>query len=400
MVPVVVVNGGLNALGVIRSVARGRVPIYLVSTTRRDAAAWSRYCRFERFSTLKGYDLVCGLKDLSRRVGQRPVLMLTCDTEVATISTFREELAPFFRLSLPSKEMVHTLADKTLFQNFAEQKGFPVPRAVTICEPLDLSLLRSLTFPVVIKPNDKSLVLDGKVPRAVRSDTLESAHAAASHMLNCAKRLLVQEWIDGADSDIFFTLFTCDSNSRPMAMFSGRKLVCDPPSVGTTAICVEAPEVADELERITTHFISRTGYQGIGSLEFKRDRKDGRFVIVEPTVGRTDWQEEIATLCGINIPLMTYLTEIGQSIKDASCERAAVVWRASIGYQISPETLPQKARTFDGYFRLDDALPGIYHYVIDGFVGRICGLSRRFLRFPANTNVAAVPQSAARPSRL
>ena len=129
------------------------------------------------------------------------------------------------------------------------------------------------------------MVLSGRVERAVRADTLDQARAVAARMLERANRLVVQEWIDGADSDIYFTLFTCDSKSRA-AMFSGRKLVCDPPAVGNTAICVAAPEAADELGWLSKQFIARTGYKGIGSLEFKRDRKSGKFIIVEPTVGQ------------------------------------------------------------------------------------------------------------------
>ena len=54
---------------------------------------------------------------------------------------------------------------------------------------------------------------------------------------------------------------------------------------------------------------------GVGSLEFKRDRKTVKFMIVEPTVGRTDAQEEIATLCGVNIPLIAYSTALGGTIR-------------------------------------------------------------------------------------
>ena len=174
MVPVVVVNSSLNSLGVVRSLARGRMPIYLVATTRRGPAVWSRFCRFECIPSLVGRDLVDGLISLSRRIGQRPVLILTSDAEVQTISTYREEIAPYFRLSLPSKEMVRTLADKTLFQKYAEREGLPVPKAVAVCDLAGLSLLKTLAFPVVIKPADKTFVLDGKVERAVRCGTLES----------------------------------------------------------------------------------------------------------------------------------------------------------------------------------------------------------------------------------
>jgi D-aspartate ligase len=299
---------------------------------------------------------------------------------VATVSTHREERAAFFRLSLPAKEIVQVLADKTLFQKYAEREGFPVPRAVIIGNAAELPLLENLTLPLVIKPGDKTLVLDGRVERAVRTDTFECARTTARRMLNCADRLVVQEWIEGADTDIYFTLFTCDSSGRVTGMFAGRKLVCDPPAVGNTAVCTAAPAVAAKLEAMSLEFIARVGYRGIGSLEFKRDRKDGRFLIVEPTVGRTDWQEEIATLCGVNIPLITYWTETGQAVKDAPGQNRQVAWRSSRVHAVPREMRAPRLRTFDGYFRLSDPLPGLYHYVIESFLGRAYRFVRRGLR--------------------
>jgi predicted ATP-grasp superfamily ATP-dependent carboligase len=69
------------------------------------------------------------------------------------------------------------------------------------------------------------------------------------------------------------------------------------------------------LAGLTRHFIEQVRYEGIGGLEFKRDRRAGRIVIVEPTVGRTDWQSEIATLCGINIPLTVYWRTAHRSLR-------------------------------------------------------------------------------------
>jgi predicted ATP-grasp superfamily ATP-dependent carboligase len=283
--------------------------------------------------------------------------------------------------------MVRTLADKTLFQKYAEREGFPVPRAIVVCDPSDLPLLSSLKFPVVIKPGDKTLVLDGKVERVVRADTLESASAAAMRMLNRASRLVIQEWIDGRDTDIYFTLFTCDSHSHIAAMFSGRKLVCDPPAIGNTAVCAPAKDAAAELETMTRQFVARVEYQGIGSLEFKRDRANGRFVIVEPTVGRTDWQEEIATLCGVNIPLIAYWTELGQVSKEASNESAGTIWRSSVAHKVPAEVRVQGSHTYDGYFRLGDPLPGVYHYVIEAFAERLYRRARRTLGLSVHAKV-------------
>jgi D-aspartate ligase len=385
MVPVVVLSAGLNSLGVVRSLKSAGMPIYLVSTTRWCAAAWSRQCRHVRFSSLRGRQLIEELKSLAARLNSRPVLILNGDREVATVSAHRSEIEPLYRISLPRADMVTTLTDKTRFQTFAEREGFPVPRAVTVTNRADLGRLRELALPVVIKPADKTRVLHGYIDRAVRAETPEQAREICERMLgHCA--VLVQEWIDGEDSDIYFCLFVCGADSRPVGVFCGRKLVCEPPRVGSTALCVEATEVASELVALTAQFTARTHYKGLGSIEVKRDRKNGRFIIVEPTVGRTDWQEEIATLCGTNIPVMAYWSELGQPVP-AAREPAArrwpsVAWRSSIGFRPSPGSLLAGARVVDGYFRMGDPLPGIYHYLIEELARRALRRANRWLRRP------------------
>ena len=124
-----------------------------------------------------------------------------------------------------------------------------------------------------------------------------------------------------------------------------------------------APEVAYELVRQTRQFTASVGYQGLGSLTFKRDAHTGRFLILGPTVGRTDRQEEIATLCGVNIPLITYETELGRMPRLVNyTESGRIAWRASRGYRVLPECFHPATHLVDGYFRWDDPLPAVFHY--------------------------------------
>jgi D-aspartate ligase len=368
-VPVVVVEGTLNGLGVVRSLSHGGMPIYLLADSARCAAYWSRYCRFIRVAALGGRELIEALLQLSHRLDSRPVLILTGDESVNSVSEHRKLIEPHYRINLPSPEVVRALADKCLFHRLAEQEGFPVPRSVVVSDPADLALLGRLRPPLIVKPADKTLVLNGVVERAVRAADHEEAHHAATHMLARAPRLIVQEWVEGPDSEIYFSLFSCDRNGKPVGLFVGRKLVCSPPAIGSTAVCVPAPERAAELIPPTLQFIDRVGYRGLGSLEFKRDVTKGRFFIIEPTVGRTDWQEELATLCGVNLPLRTYLSESGQSIPPLAHDPLApVVWRQSAGFRVP---LAPGMRAVDGFFRWSDPLPGLYHYAYEGCLLRL-----------------------------
>lgn len=154
-----------------------------------------------------------------------------------------------------------------------------------------------------------------------------------------------------------------------------------PPAVGSAAICVAAPEVAEELHRQTLEFVRSVSYTGIGSLEFKRDSRTGRLLIVEPTVGRTDWQEEIATLCGVNVPLLTYWTAMKATpVPAGSPVSASVAWRSDNKFPIPRDLIASRVRVFDGYFRLRDPLPAVYYYGYERLAMRVWRRAVRLIR--------------------
>jgi D-aspartate ligase len=367
-VPAVVVGGSLNALGVVRSLSAGKMPIYMLETTRQCAAGWSRHCQFIRIPALDGQGLIGALVSLAARLGCRPVLILTGDESVEAVSAHRQRLESLYHISLPAHQVVRTLASKTLFQALAEGAGFEVPRAVCVTNAADLERIAMLEPPFVIKPGDKTLALKGLVGRAIRSESIAEAQQTSSEMLAHVPELIVQEWIDGPDSELLFTLFACDREGNLLAAFHGRKLLCDPPDVGTTAICRGAPEVAAEMRAVTEHFIALVPYRGLGSLEFKRDRKRNRLVFIEPTVGRTDWQSEIATLCGVNLPLRLYLAELGYVTPPLDEPAHTIGWRASARYRTA---LGPDFRVIDGFFRWSDPGPALYHYLYERGLVRV-----------------------------
>ena len=54
-------------------------------------------------------------------------------------------------------------------------------------------------------------------------------------------------------------------------------------------------------------------YRGLGSMEYKRDPRDNKYYMIEPTVGRADLQSGIADINGLNIPLIAYFDILGLS---------------------------------------------------------------------------------------
>jgi D-aspartate ligase len=367
--PVVVLGGSLNALGVVRSLKVGKMPVIVLETTRRCPAAWSKGVQFRRIPTHEGPELVATLISIGRQLGNRPVLILTSDPSVNCVSESRAQLEGLFRITLPSPEMVRDLGDKILFQQLAEREGFSVPRSLCVGEQAELAQLDGLTPPFIAKPADKRLVLNGVAERAVRAETLEQAKAEGAKLLQNAGRIVFQEWIPGGDTEIYFTLFSCADDGTITGLFAGRKLRCTPPAIGNTAVCVAAPpELAADLIGPTQAFIARVGYKGLGSLEFKRHQRTGRFLMIEPTVGRTDWQEEIATLCGVNLPLMSYCSALGRTPPAADNPTAKLAWRSSVGFGAP---LDAGVRAVDGYFRWTDPMPALFYYGFERGVQRL-----------------------------
>jgi len=309
--------------------------------------------------------------ELGSKLKSRPVLILTGDGCVDAVSSNRQKIQSLFRISLPSEETLQALADKSRFQELARRQGFDIPRGASLEGTEDLKRLEDLRLPLILKPANKKLVLAKSVERAVRAMTLSEAKSAAMRMLANAPEIIVQEWVDGPDSEIFFSLFSCDGDGNIVGIFTGRKVVCSPPGIGNTAICIAAPEEAAELQALVSRFVATVGYRGLGSIEFKRDRKTRRFVMIEPTVGRTDWQEEIATVCGVNLPLITYWTVLGTPSSSTVSAGRRVAWRSSIEHRIPSGALRPGTSVVDGVFRLSDPLPAVYFYVLERFASRI-----------------------------
>jgi predicted ATP-grasp superfamily ATP-dependent carboligase len=121
--------------------------------------------------------------------------------------------------------------------------------------------------------------------------------------------------------------------------------------------------MAGVLGPLTEKFLQVSDYEGLGSLEFKWDSQLDRFVIIEPTVGRTDWQEEIATLSGVNLPLIAYRHELGlPHISGAQTSRSAA-WQESFQHRQRSTQSLSGVRIYDGYWRNNDPIPAVVFYV-------------------------------------
>jgi predicted ATP-grasp superfamily ATP-dependent carboligase len=369
LIPAVVIGGtGPGTLGLLRSLSSAGIPVVLLDDDPSSAAMHSRHGYKIAAKHLSGEPLVEQLLSLATALGCRPVLLLNSDEAVLTISEYRAHLEGHYSFLSPSHDCVTSLINKTSFQQFAEANSFAVPRSVTINKVADMGRLAQLRYPCIVKPTWATPeYVRGQFERAYKVATSEAARKVCLRILAVVPDLVVQEWIEGPDSNLYFCLQYRGVDGSTVCTFTGRKLSVWPADVGVTASCTAAPEADSILQPLTTAFFDKVSFVGMGGIEFKRDARTGSFLMIEPTVGRIDGQEEVATLHGCNIPAAAYFYQIGSVVPSVLDNRPPVIWRDSISHwkavsrQHASLSSRRGMKIYDAYWRRDDPVPILFH---------------------------------------
>jgi predicted ATP-grasp superfamily ATP-dependent carboligase len=369
VLPAVVVGAGLNGLGVVRSLATTGAPIWLVAQAFDDPTAQTRLARQHRVRSLEDVRLIDDLLRLGENLGPA-VLFLTQEASVRLASGARDRLARHFLFYLPPHEVVLALTTKDGFRAAAERLGAPVPRTLNLTDAAGLEQARTLTFPLILKPNERDGAYDSRFRKAYRIASFPELARLHEEIAPHYRALIVQEWIEGDDSQIYFCLQHREPAPGRVVSFCGRKLRSFPPGVGGTASCVAAPpETWEGMIELTDAVFAPTGVAGMAGMEFKR-RPDGSFLMIEPTIGRTDFQHEVATWHGYNLVAAAYAGHAGRPPPVMARAGSAYIWfdpdseAKSIALTGGERSGPGgqdavKARRWNPYFSFRDPMPWV-----------------------------------------
>lgn len=367
--PAVVVGAGVNGLGVARSLKRAGVPAWLLDADPRRPEMHTWAAKPLPIAALHGETLIAELLRLgtTRFAGLRPVLLLTQEESVKAVSHHRERLSPCYRFTLPSKEIVDALQHKQGFQQLAEKFGAPIPPLVHVHTQEDLLALDGLQYPVVVKPGERHAEYGRQFKKAYRVEDASECITLVRRILPVMADVVVQEWTEGPDTNIYFCLQYLDQEGQTTASFTGRKIRSWPPQVGGTASCAPAPDADEELAGLTARFFRNAGVVGMAAMEYKRDVRSGEFRMVEPTIGRTDYQAEVATLNGVNLPYTAWCAELGRPAPARPTPTRTLAWRVRSEDEQSALAQGQRpAEGFEAYggiadawWRWSDPMPGL-----------------------------------------
>lgn len=255
--------------------------------------------------------LTAFLIERARSFGGRPILYSTSDAFVAYVSERRDELQPYFRLALPPRESVSVAINKAAMYAFASDAGVPIPCTHTPQTLDDVARLSTrVAYPVVVKPLIGHLWRETyRGDKAIRVDEGAALMELFRQILAAGQSALVQSLVTGANTNHYKVCGYFDGNGQARAMICMRKIRQHPVEfgVGTLMETVIEPEVRE----LGLRLFRALNWRGPGSIEFKRDDRDGCWKLIE--LNPRLWQQHaLATVAGVNFPMLQYLDLTGQ----------------------------------------------------------------------------------------
>lgn len=321
----VIVGMEENGLGVARALSVYRIPCIALAQPHWSPFCQTNTCKIVHSTSWTQEGVIGSLKSIGQRLDQRAPLIITKDEPVIWISDSRKELSEFYEINLPDQEIVDLLMNKAKFIEVAAKEGWPIPSSWMANNKDELvSTMKQFIYPCILKPQLRtSIYRQDSMKSAFRIESQEELIKIYDIVAQWEKEVVIQEWIEGRDDRIAFCLSYYDRRGNPLSMFPGRKLRQWPIRCGHTAIAEPAPEAwKTRLLTLTERIWKKVGFKGLGSIEYKMREGSDSPVIMEPTVGRTNLQNELAVINGQNIPAIAYFDLIGMDyIPGSSSEK-------------------------------------------------------------------------------
>jgi predicted ATP-grasp superfamily ATP-dependent carboligase len=311
-----------GALGVVRTLGRLGVPVFLMHGERHAPSGASRFCRGTFVCNGAGGaegDVVAFLREVGERLGDRPVLIPIDDPGTMIVDEHADTLAERFRFPRQPPGLVRALANKRELNRLARDHAIPTPEAVAAPDEDELArILDRSAFPVVLKSAES--IVPATLSRAplLIAGSREDALRAYRGMTPAERaNVLVQEYIPGGPESVWMFNGYFDERSSCLVGFTGRKLRQSPPYTGATSLGVCIPN--EEVAETTTRLMKELSYRGVLDIGYRYDARDGAYKLLDanPRVGST-FRLFVDPASGMDVVRALYLDLTGQAVEPVS----------------------------------------------------------------------------------
>lgn len=315
-----VLGMSIHGLAISRALARAGIEVYAIEQSPQLPATATRYAKVLYADGINSERAADILLEQRRFLPQdRPaVLYASSDNMVRSIAANWSRLEPYFRVSWSdSISTVQHLINKANLEQVCRDRDVLYPRSSILGEGDSIdAAIEEVGLPILVKPIRP---LSGF--KAVHIEHAEQLHRLVDQFRGDLP-FLVQRWIPGGDETLYFCSMVLD-NSQPLAVFTGRKLRAFPSGTGVGTVVESCP--APDVRAISEQFVAGLGLSGPIAIEYKRD-PEGRYWLIEPNVGRTEYSVDLIIQHGLNFPLLEYKLAQGRPEAAPDMPRREVIW--------------------------------------------------------------------------
>lgn len=367
----IVIGSNYRALGVVRSLGRQGIPVWVLKETDEYLAVASKYAQraFNRPATDERGQIAF-LLDLASKHDARGWLVFPTEDESASlIARHHEELSKHFIMTSPPWDVLRWGYDKRLTYPLAKEVGVDCPWTTYPTCREDVAALEC-SFPVILKPAYKKSINSLTASKAWRFDDHNSLLAGYDRACGIVEpeSLMIQEFIpaSGASQMSFAALV---KDEKPLAWLVARRTRQIPMDFGRFSTYVETldePEIISPSLRL----LARMHFTGLVEFEYIYDPRDGRYKLLDINPRIWGWHT-LGALAGMDFPYLLWRVSLGESVDEVP-SRPGLRWvrrtadvpvalREVLRGRMSVKSL---FKSFQGpiehaVFAADDPLPGL-----------------------------------------
>lgn len=364
----IVIGGDYRGLGIVRSLGRHGIPVW-VMVDDHQLAARSRYARRSiRWPEAGDDERVEFLVRLCAEHGlQGWALFPTADETAALVARRHAELAKHFTLTTSAWDAFRWAHDKGLSNQLADQLGIDHPRTWKPENRAELQTL-DVVFPAILKPAYKATMNQFTRAKAWQVNDHETMLAKYDEACTYTTpdAIMVQEIIPGGgNTQLSFGALA--SEGRVVTSITARRTRQYPMDFGRASTFVETivdDEVAYEARRI----IRATHLTGLVEVEFKRDPRTNRLQLLDINPRVWGWHS-LGAPAGVDFSYSMWRLAFGLDVNETHA-RPGVRWvRGMTDFPTVVREIVGRRLSLRGYLRsvrppfesavlaLDDPLP-------------------------------------------
>lgn len=309
-----VLGANYRGLGVVRSLGRRGVRVWVARSDEHAVACASRYAQRSIGwpGGGEGAQVDYLLSAAARHGLGGWTLFPTCDETALLVARNRPRLERSYRLAAPTAEAMAVAYDKRATHACAaaadvDQPWTAFPASRPHVEALECA------FPVVLKPACKAepnRLTTAKAWRADSRDELLALYDEACGLMS-PDLLMVQELVPGSGGAQLSYAALC-VDGEPIASASAVRLRQSPMDFGKASTHVQTTEDGDAAMQ-ARRLLRTLRFTGIVEVEFKRDARDGRPKLLDVNARAWGWH----TLCaraGVDFPWLHWQLVHGRPV--------------------------------------------------------------------------------------